>query len=326
LINKIYNFWLSRTNLSSRTIKIIAYVKQLISKIYDPEVRCYIEGKQLHMNFSHMLPIYKKLFPLYDTAIIRIMNYLRAKCDNKEHELNVIDVGANIGDTAAHILASENSNVNVICVEGNEKFIYFLKKNYANNNQVHIIEVFLADYEQKSDIKVITKAGTASLLSLHENEKSNTYSNLITLDNAILTDDRYKNIKIDFVKVDTDGYDYKVLRGAKQILAKYHPLVLFELDPFFLKNHDEIYMSIFKYFKKLSYKSIILYDNFGYPIGLFDFGDLSTVGSIMNYMYAKNMYLDVLVSVDNLKNFWMQEVDNVSKILNKDNMLEQERK
>jgi FkbM family methyltransferase len=324
MINKIYNFFLSRTNLSPKVIKIGAYTKQFVSKFYDPKVYCYIEGKKLHMNFSHMLPIHKKLFPLYDTAITRLASYLRAKYGKQK--LNIIDVGANIGDTVAHIMASEDDNINVICVEGNEKFIYFLKKNYGDDSRVQIIETFLTDYGQKTDIKVITTAGTASLLDLHEDEKSNISNNLATLDDIILTNDKYKNTKIDFIKVDTDGYDYKVLRGSERILTKYHPILFFELDPFFLKNHNEIYMSIFRYLEKLSYKSIMLYDNFGYLVGLFNFSDLSVINSIINYTYTKNMYLDVLVSVDDLRDFWIQEVDNISKIANKDNILNQEQK
>jgi hypothetical protein len=57
------------------------------------------------MNLSHQLPLYLIQHKLYDTAIPRIINAI----DSGE-KLFVIDIGANIGDTAASIL---KRNINV---------------------------------------------------------------------------------------------------------------------------------------------------------------------------------------------------------------------
>jgi hypothetical protein len=47
-----------------------------------------------------------------------------------------------------------------------------------------------------------------------------------TLDTLLATEPR-----LDFLKIDTDGFDFKVLRGAAVLLASQKPLLFFELVP-----------------------------------------------------------------------------------------------
>jgi hypothetical protein len=40
--------------------------------------------------------------------------------------------------------------------------------------------------------------------------------------------------RLDFLKVDTDGFDFEVLRGAEESIKRHHPVLFFEFTPDFL--------------------------------------------------------------------------------------------
>jgi FkbM family methyltransferase len=51
---------------------------------------------------------------------------------------------------------------------------------------------------------------------------------ITTLDEFV----KYEELdRIDFIKVDIEGYEFKFLKGAKQSLNKFRPLILIELNP-----------------------------------------------------------------------------------------------
>lgn len=61
------------------------------------------------------------------------------------------------------------------------------------------------------------------------------------------------NIKIDFIKIDVEGGEFDVLKGGKNILAKYHPLLIFE----FGKGASDFYnvkpIELFEFLTNLNY-------------------------------------------------------------------------
>jgi hypothetical protein len=42
--------------------------------------------------------------------------------------------------------------------------------------------------------------------------------------------------RLDLIKIDTDGYELDVLKGASGVLKKFHPIVLFELTTYLLEE------------------------------------------------------------------------------------------
>jgi FkbM family methyltransferase len=259
------------------------------------------------MNLSHQLPIYLAEHKLYDTAIPRIISII-----NSNEKLFIVDVGANIGDTSALII-NANPNVSILCVEGNPLFINLLKLNYQDDNRVTIEESFCSDILEENRISLDTKRGTATINS---DTKNTTNFSFLTLDDIIQKHNEFS--KIDFIKIDTDGFDYKVLRGSNSTIAQNKPLIFFELDKSFLiKNNEEI-MSIFNYFEHHEYQAFLVYDNYGFLIGLFTFEQLHFVENIINYVDYKRMYLDILMvkDYDFAKKIYKTEVESIKSIVN----------
>ncbi len=271
---------------------------------------CY-RGGELTMHLSHMLPIYKATLPLYDTALPRIAKYL----EKNSNEINIVDVGANIGDTASLIFEKSNSS-NIICIEGSEEFCNLLDINFKENPRVSIEKIFLTDTEISTKTKLVSQGGTATLFQ-NKNDEENIVQ-VDTLDNILMNN--YPKVNVDLIKVDTDGFDYKVIRGSQKIIQKYKPLIYFELVPMLLRNNSEEVMSIFDFLSKHCYTEVILYDNLGYLMGLYSINDTKNIEMMINYIDSKDMYLDVLVSVDSLDLIYQNEIDSIKDILKLDNL------
>ena len=305
IINKLVFY--SKNSMRIR-FKILNLIRGMILKFYNPIVKVQIGDKLLYMNFSHQLPLYLVQHILYDKALPRIIKKIE---DNSK--LHIVDVGANVGDTTA-LIKSSNKNVKILCVEGNSAYTSLLNKNYADDDSVIIEETFCSDISETKSISLDTKSGTATI---DLNSVSDTQAKFLTLDEIIQKHPEF--IEVDLIKVDTDGFDYKVLRGANEILRNKQPFVFFELDKSFLSKNNENIMSIFDIFEKNKYESFLLYDNYGYLIGLFDFTKLDLVEDIINYMDNKKMYLDVLMikDINIAKELYKSEKESIESILEK---------
>jgi hypothetical protein len=66
-----------------------------------------------------------------------------------------------------------------------------------------------------------------------------------------------------FIKIDTDGYDAKVIRGGSEQIAEVQPVIFFEYDPHCLEQQKETPLDIFRTLDGWGYRGVIVYDNVG---------------------------------------------------------------
>ena len=90
------------------------------------EQRHTIGGVEIVLPPEHNLPYYQHRDPTYDAYAIDLLARLAAG----DRHVTVIDVGANVGDTAAAVLASD-PETSVISVEGDPMFLGYLARNLA---------------------------------------------------------------------------------------------------------------------------------------------------------------------------------------------------
>lgn len=60
--------------------------------------------------------------------------------------------------------------------------------------------------------------------------------------------------KIDFIKIDTDGHEYEVFKGARKAIAKYKPKIIFEIGLYVMDEKNISFDFYFNYFRDLGYK------------------------------------------------------------------------
>jgi hypothetical protein len=108
---------------SKYAIKCFAFLRLVYLKFTDPIVVWNYHGQEIAMNLSHDLPFNIKQYPTYSQNLGEVAAIIAKKYP----EFSVIDVGANVGDSAA--IVQHQVKVPVLCIEGNPKFLPLLKQN-----------------------------------------------------------------------------------------------------------------------------------------------------------------------------------------------------
>lgn len=216
----------------------------------DAVVRTRTNGQRLFCNFSHRLPFYQKEFPLYDRQLAKLCAFLQRQYDRP---LNIVDVGANVGDTVLNIGLKDAF---YLCVEGNDYYGKYIKRN-LHQYRYALEKHYLTDDDHQGSFSVETANGTARLV----NSGSSQGVPLVTLDWII--NNKYGDCHFDLLKVDTDGFDFRVLRGSEAFLKRDAPLVFFEWDRESWEDQGEKPMEVMPFLSSLGYDNCILFDNFG---------------------------------------------------------------
>ena len=78
------------------------------------------------------------------------------------------------------------------------------------------------------------------------NKRKNFASTFVNLERG---DYVFGNKKIDFIKIDVEGYELDVLRGLKSQIKNFKPLLLVEIE----KRHNKNYLKVFKFLNNYNY-------------------------------------------------------------------------
>jgi FkbM family methyltransferase len=169
----------------------------------------------------------------------------------------MIDVGANVGETV-NLVDLRVPGGHYLCVEPCEKFYRLLYRNTKFVNAM-LKKVAVAERVHQEHKRVGIIRGTAAL---RDSEKP---MPVLTIDALLEIYPKFSETNV--LKSDTDGYDFKVLRGAERLLDTRHPALFFEFDPQFLKGvgHDDP-LAVIPFLNQHGYEHFIFYDNCGYVL------------------------------------------------------------
>lgn len=232
--------------------KLFSQIRKILIKIKDPPCRMSIRGKSLLMPLSHQLPLYIANYPQYDMSISRIGNYVRKKYGY----LAGIDIGANIGDTVSVCYGNENDRF--LAIEANPHFFAYLTKNFGNSKNIRLLNILCSSSETKGSYSIDDRGGTATI----SKNQSGTFLTEKTLDLIIKENPEFRDAN--FLKIDTDGYDFLILEGAREYIRNNRPAILFESYPHKNDYYVQYFINTMNLFRELGYKSALVYDNFGY--------------------------------------------------------------
>jgi len=244
-------------------------------KVNPLEKKVKIGNYSLVSNYDHPIEEYLTQFKYYSRNFPRIAKYIEAKYPN----YSIIDIGANIGDTVA-LLRTEQVLQNVHLVEGDPVYVKLLEKNLHLFQNVVVHKTFLGEETKDENIFIDNTRGTANI-----NVGSGESTKVVKLDDLV-AENEIQNIKL--LKVDTDGFDFKILRGSFATIERDKPVLFFEYDAEFLAQQKDDGLKIFEDFKKLGYNKALYYDNFGKFLLSTDIANTELLEQLFAYINRKS--------------------------------------
>jgi FkbM family methyltransferase len=266
----------------------------------DPIVTAVVHGAQLRLRNSHFLPRNVGMFPYYDTALPAFVARLYARSGTVVH---ILDVGANIGDTAKIISAAVGpSNVQFVCVEADPENLSLLRENLGGLSASIIAAIAGSDSTTKGANLVRDHGNTHVVFGEGPSVP------VVRLDDVIGSE------PFQVIKVDTEGFELQVLQGLTETIARDSPYLFIEVSPTLWRMLGKSEpMKTIEFLSNLGYTECLIYDNTGYPVSV---GRLSEpyVEHLINYASAKpDFYFDFLISKEPyiLTDFYQDEVSRI---------------
>lgn len=185
---------------------------------------------------------YKKIsdkIPHYDLETIRIIKEFLPV------DANCVDVGVNEGQVF-YYLTRHCTKGRVMGFEPIPFLYTYLRKKYASG-RVEIFNHVLSNTIGQTEFFFYPQRPAVSGLMSRDFEKTIQPEKIQVAKKRL--DDIYAYERLDFIKIDVEGAEYLVLDGAREVIKKYRPLIIFEsgfggLDYF--KNTPEDIIDLFE--------------------------------------------------------------------------------
>lgn len=171
----------------------------------------------------------------------------------------ILDIGANIGAHTLHLAKQVGAQGKVYAFEPTRYAITKLKRNLELNpnlaKSVIAEQIMLSDTDTAPPKSAIYSSWPLEKIqNVHPehlgNLKSTEGCTAITLDTYI----KEKVIEhVQFIKMDVDGFEYKVLKGASHLLKQHRPTILMELAPYVLEEQGNSLMELIELMRENHY-------------------------------------------------------------------------
>jgi len=214
---------------------------KIIRKYQSFQLKSFTDEKQIEVLFEGIRAVvlikpnngwvdnYIFLNSIHEPDILKIIK------DNVNEGDAVVDVGANIGQHTLFLAKFVGDSGFVYAFEPLLSNTNSIQKSLTLNNINNVKVETMAVGEEDRNVKIYVPV-TANDRSSRElvGVVSDQYEEvgMVSLDNY------FKNKKIDFIKIDTEGFESEVLAGAKEIISRYMPTILLEYAPKFYKKRN----------------------------------------------------------------------------------------
>lgn len=139
----------------------------------------------------------------YEPKVIKMIN------DHIKPGMTAVDVGARIGLHTMRLKKLAGQNGKVFAFDPDkETFLRLIKNAKLNNFQIMAENIALSDQNKEGEI------------TLDEFAQLNQIGSL------------------DFIKIDTDGWEYRILQGGAETIKKYKPIMVVEFNKSLLENGE----------------------------------------------------------------------------------------
>jgi FkbM family methyltransferase len=212
-----------------------------------------IRGVKMAMPWAHRLPDYDRADPAYGENL----NVLAALL-GRGGSINVIDVGANIGDSA--ILILNRTDARVLAVEPDDVYLPFLRHNVLHEPRVTVEPSLLLAEPSEAGLRSVRQGGTAKFVA----DATSTAAPTLTVRQLKERHPDFESVRL--VKSDTDGFDTSLIPAIAAAWLDSHPVLFFEYDHRLTRAAGFDPLLVWKELQSLGYSDCAIWDNGGHPI------------------------------------------------------------
>lgn len=246
---------------ASAAYRVVAPIAKQIGANHTVMANVY--GRTLTVPAEHPLPAILLDFPHYNKPLSLAIQAIENVVPTRS-AIAVIDVGANVGDTAAIIEQRLPNLCSYLCIEPDRDMAAILRSNYPDDSRVQIEACFIGE-EEGAPVRLEDdgRANPSTKLAHDTDSRNQTiHDRLVRLDTIALPFAQAQG-HVDLIKVDTEGYDFSVLRSGSQLLDRYKPSLFLEWYPQLLAGLSEEVWNGFEYLNKLGYQDFVFFTNEG---------------------------------------------------------------
>ncbi|MBA3680438.1 MAG: FkbM family methyltransferase [Bacteroidetes bacterium] len=209
-------------------------------------------GNFLYKNaFGLYKPMYKAFKNKQDAFEIDLLKKHIQKNDT------VLDIGANIGFYATILSHIVGGNGTVHCFEPDTKNFEHLKKATANFKNIKINNKAVGPKTEK--LKIYT---SKNLNVDHRTYKPEEYDQEIEIDAVSIDDHLSSATKVDFIKMDIQGFEMQAIQGMQTILEKNKDVKLIsEFWPYGLRKAGSSVNDYFNFLVSKGFNCYLLEEN-----------------------------------------------------------------
>ena len=260
-VRNIKNNLISRMASFSRN-RNLYYFDKLLRVTYNPDNRYndFIEeiivldsGFKFNVNTSSYLEWYLYFYGAYEPAVNNLISTILKTGDI------AVDVGANVGIHTLTMASIVSNSGKVLAFEPHP-FIFNRLINNLRINNINWVEPFKLGVADKKCSLCLNSfdnlsANQGTSFVTDEAEEANFFKiDLICLDDFLMD----KEIrKLNFIKIDVEGYDLKVILGAFKTIDKFKPIIIFE----YVKNDNQCNQDwdiVVSFFESQSYRLFLV--------------------------------------------------------------------
>lgn len=221
-LNDLRNDMLASQEFLSKQKRLTLPKKWICSEVYNEEFRLWLDLSDRYVSFGCLLDNYEPL----ESTFIRL--------NLKEGE-SAMDIGANIGWHTLGMAKAVGSKGKVFAFEPRKPTNEYLERTISENNLDGVIKSYdFGLWDEKTIKKLAWSDETDNPGGSYVDAAGSAQDAKMKIELRIL--DQIEFPKIDFIKIDIEGAEYRAFQGAKNLLLRDKPLILSELHPGQLKN------------------------------------------------------------------------------------------